>query len=247
MAQIDPKDPVFESRGIVGEDVIDRGYVRWTEEDYHEVIETSFAGLHDGGVSWLQKMASQAEGIVITRHSPFADSFTGGGFMPEIRPDSAVQTGHPQRHFHAELDDVEGGVWSLLPSTVVEAYCMPQLGGWRVLKFRHSHEGMSNEESYQHELMWHTASQRPKVHFHTVRIFPPHTVKEHIISDAKKVTDPHCGINPSGIHQHAALAKYLFSPSPQGDTRSWNDDQRHDHGRMNPSELEWHLEHHHPE
>lgn len=248
MAEIDPKDPVFASRGIVEEDVIDRGYLRWTEEDYLAVIEESFAGIDRGGIQWLQKMAAMSDGIIITRHSPLAGSFERGLFPPEIRPDSAVQTGHPQRHFHADLEALEGGIFSLLPSRVAEAYCIPQLGGWRVLKFQHVHgdeSGMSVEEAYQHQLLWHTGDQ-PRVHFHSLRIFPPATVKDHILTDAKKLTNEHAGVNDLWIHQHAPLAKYLFPPSAKRET-SWNEDQHHDHGRMNPSELEWHLEHHHQE
>jgi hypothetical protein len=86
---------VRDERGILPEVWEDRPYVRWTTEDIFPVLK-GYAGLNQYQRAFMTRMAKQSPGWSITRHPvPGAPPI-----YPEIRPDNAVETRSPTRHWH---------------------------------------------------------------------------------------------------------------------------------------------------
>lgn len=89
----------FDIRGIDHFVIQARPYKRWTTDDVQPVRQ-AYAGWPAAGTNFMIRLARQSPGWVIYRHAP-----PGLGLppiCPEIRPDHAVRTGPPIRHFHGE-------------------------------------------------------------------------------------------------------------------------------------------------
>lgn len=245
-------DAYIAKRGISKELAEARGYRPWDGTTGAEIIAEGFEGLHRGGLQWLQGIASNEDengvGFTIPRRpipldgvneNTFPDWFDHGHIFPGIKTEEAVKTG-TKRHFHGHYDTV----FSLLPTQVIGAMCKPTMGQFaaqfHTLHFDHTHEGMEEAELTKHMRIWHGVSRFRTEHHHSVRIFKPETMSDHVSTKSGKLTNAHLGENTDEIHVHVQKAKYLYAPHPYGEPVSW--DIEHDHSGMDEEALKWHLE-----
>lgn len=244
----DYNDPLFTERGIDPIVAEAQDFLVWDDENYPEVISLAFANLSEHKIRALTRKAEQGPGVIITRHSPIV---APEKVVPEIRPNKAVETKHHTRHIHGAEEVCP---FSLLPSHVEAAVCIPDIGYSRIykLKFYHNHGTLGAEELAKHIVTWHGETDRAngvrKSHGHTVSVLPANVMYEHSASDGSKITFAHTGPNAANgaeIHQHVGLAKYLFASS---ETHDVNTDKHHNHEEEfaeDPEGLERHLTRYH--
>lgn len=264
-------DDFFVGRGIKPEVARERGYVPWIAgADSAEVIarefpggERSEGGLHDGGIRFLQKCASQVNGFVIRRYVP--QGIAVPPILAQIRPNSAVKTGNGARHYHGDPAEL----LKQIPWPVVEAYCTPMMSRTKI-RFVHNHadllaggrlashmedfhQGRTEQEAlelgeHSHSFFWFSVEDMTGKAGRPGHIDSPKTEKER--------HNAHLGVNTDRIHVHVPKAKYIMPPTAT-EAVVW--DVTHDHveAEMEKRVLQRHLvryhqgedvegSHHHP-
>lgn len=235
-------------RGISPELAAARGYTPWQDTTGADIIAEAFEGIHQSAIDWLSGIASNEQdngvGFTIPRRPIPGMGVPDERIFPEIKTEFAVKNG-TKRHYHGGLG--EFGVYAFLPTVVIDAMCIPTMGQYaplfHTLYFMHNHEGMSEEELSVHERTFHGASRKPAIHRHSLRIFKPEDMSDHIKNEGGKFDNAHVGVNTDEIHKHVELAKYILPPHPPAPGSGWN--REHDHSGMDEDELAWHLEHKH--
>ncbi len=183
-----------EDHGISREVWRSRPYLRWTTNDV-EAIRQAYAGLSARG--FMVRIARQSPGWIITRHAPPGMGLPS--IYAEIRPDTAVRTGPPTKHYHGSGPPPE----TLSPRHVHSPHAMRDHIARD--KAPDDHRGLNLGHIHEHE---HTAKY----------VFPPapkvdhrwrheHSTYKRLELRAKHVEHWHGGADPPDIHEHVRSVK----------------------------------------